>query len=118
MNFMNVIQVVLEKLEQEKDRAKEMSVKMEEMLAKSKKEENEKNNLLQTMEQKISFLEHEHEIKIADMQKEIESKRKAKEDEYNEQLRALRNDFEKEKMEMELKHITEVRELSYTNDKK
>ena len=108
-----------EKLEEEKERVKQMLLRMEEIHKESKEEETEKVSSLQTAkDQKVAFLEHEHQQKIADMQKELEAKLKAKEDELNEQLRSLRSEFEREKMEMELKHLSEVQELCNNNDKK
>ena len=105
------------KLDEEKERVKQMSLRMEEILKESKEEETENVSSLQTaMDQKVTFLEHQQ--KVADIHNELEAKLKAKEDELNEQLRSLRSEFEKEKMEMELKYLSEVRELCNNNDKK
>lgn len=108
-----------EKLDKEKQNVEELSFKMRESLDQSKVTEELKYNKLQTtMEQKIVLLEEEHLAKMAQSEKELDNRVLLKENEFDEQLRTLRSDFDKEKMELELKYLNDIRQITTNNDKK
>lgn len=108
-----------EKLDKEKQNVEELSFKMRESLDQSKVTEELKYNKLQTtMEQKIVLLEEEHQAKMAQSEKELDNRVLLKENEFDEQLRTLRSDFDKEKMELELKYLNDIRQITTNNDKK